>query len=83
MDYILEYLNKLSDDSRNAHVEEFSFDERCISTPFMSLPFTPVPYESLPFCPSEEPVFYEDENDDDDEIVFPDFLFKATSPAHL
>ena len=82
MDHILEYLNRLSDSSRHTHMEEFEFDERCISTPFLTLPFTPARYESLPFHPSDDRVFYDDD-DDDDEIKFPDFLFKATEPAHL
>ena len=72
MEYILEYLNKLSDNSRSAHMEEYEFDERCISTPFMSsLPFTPMPYESLPFQPREQ-VFYDD--DDEEEVFFDSFM---------
>ena len=76
MDYILEYLDKLSNNSRNAHMEEYDFDERCISTPFMTLPFSPNPYESLPFSPTEQ-VFYDE--DDGDENFFPDTLFMSTS----
>ena len=83
MDHILEYLSKLSDGSRHAHMQELEFDERCISTPFMTLPFTPA-YESLPFHPNDDTVFYDDDDDDDDdEIKFPDFLLKATQPAHM
>ena len=86
MDYIFEYLDKLSDSTRHAHMEEFEFDERCISTPFLTLPFSPTTYESLPFGPSDDKVFYVDDDDDDedeDEIKFPDFLFKATKPLHV
>ena len=80
MDYILEYLDKLSNNSRNAHMEEYDFDERCISTPFMTLPFSPNTYESLPFSPTEQ-VFYDDE--DGDENFCPDTLFKSTSASWM